>query len=182
MQPFTTTGFTNACFLLFIRTFLMVEAFHMLYKPPDMHSHNIGLALIGVCFDAVGLLLFSQHARYRPVNSAAVGLPSASLSGRGGGRDANLHGVFLHILSDTMTNAGFIVATVAFQWRSWSSAHGVVALTLACVMMHLSYPLARDTGNILLQTIDAEQRAGIDKCVRETSFYDGVLQCRAGHW
>jgi Co/Zn/Cd efflux system component len=51
---------------------------------------------------------------------------------------------------------------------------------IACsiVNIRLTWPLAKHCGMILLQSTPPAIRAGLERCIREISFYDGVLECK----
>jgi Co/Zn/Cd efflux system component len=52
----------------------------------------------------------------------------------------------------------------------------------AAMMSTLAWPLLQVSSRILLQTVPLELESSIDRCIREISTYDGVLECRNMHW
>lgn len=176
------SGFTNAIFLCFVACFLAMESIHRLYKPPSLHTNGWELAVAELVVGLVGVGLFHSH-RTLPTTSTMPSGPGGSGSWAGSrGHACNMHGVFLHVLADCLDAASSIAATWITRHMHWTACHAVLGLALAAVVVHQAWPLTKFTGIILLQTVPPEARIGIERCIREISFYDGVLECRAAHW
>jgi Co/Zn/Cd efflux system component len=94
------------------------------------------MALIGLCVDCFGFILFHKHARSitsrmpLPFSSLTASTSSSAgsassplsleLSGGGsdrGGRESNLAGVFLHVLADVMHHIAHIAAVLLVYWK-----------------------------------------------------------------
>jgi cation diffusion facilitator family transporter len=177
-------GFSNAIFLIFVALFVVMEAFHDLYKPPELHSEGIGMALVGLLVDVSGLGLFSRYRSLRSVQGRKFPMASSKAddSFRNDSHFYNLHGVFLHALCDFASHIGLIFADWLTVTHGWSMSNGLIFCAVAIVMIRSAYPLFHQMALVLLQTAPAHIHAGIQKSLREISFHDGVLECRSAHW
>ena len=99
------------------------------------------------------------------------------------GHYENMHGVCLHVLADLVSHSSTLGAVWVFS--AWPGFPGVFALAFllsAVVILSLVMPLFKATAAMLLMTTPPHLRIGLDRAVREISFYDGVLELRAAHW
>jgi len=131
-----------------------------------------------VLVDIIGLVLFSSHSRLLPESD----FPGHSRTVKWNGRDSNLHGIFLHVLADFFTNCGVLVAIWLNETHGIVYAHGISSVVVSALILVCVYPLFMSTGLILLQTTPETIRSALEKCVRDISTYDGVLECRREHW
>lgn len=97
-------------------------------------------------------------------------------------RNANLHGVFLHIVADLLQSVGNVLGTWAVEGTLLPQAHLVVAVLVACTIGWIALPLAQRTVGLLLLRAAPDTRVAIERCMRQISTLDGVLECRRQHW
>lgn len=141
-----------------------------------MHEEIITFAWLALGVDAVGIYLFSQFARLR----TSAELASSPRPDRG--HHANMHGVFLHAFVDAILQLGVIFGEVMMRWWSWQALHGYIGITVDFVCILCATPLFKQTAYVLLHVTPEHLQAKLDRCVRDISFYDGVLECRSAHW
>lgn len=189
------SAFTNACFLIFVCVFTIIETFHTLYKPGDIHSDSLVMASCGLAVNAIGIALFCKYAtlsstsdvisphqltlqvqRYRNSGSTQDG----SIVDRS--RFNNLHSVYLHVFADILSHSGLLLAAWIINAKGWLLAHPVLVIGISLVVMRSAYPLFDMARMVLLQTVDPALQQGLQRCIREISFRDGVLECRSAHW
>jgi len=105
-------------------------------------------------------------------------------SNHGKGHVENMHSVALHVLADTIGHVSLLVAGVWLQklYPTLTVLYAASFLLSAIIIIHLTLPLFQVTGSILLCTTPASVRIGLERCVREISFYEGVLEVRSVHW
>lgn len=199
-------AFTNAIFLLFVATFMIIETFHTAYAPPAVETDDVVLAVMGLAMDAVGLALFIRYARLSGAEDAhlhaaganpnahiwatsgagAAALASGTVAlGSNGARGhyENMHGVSLHVIADVVGH-GSLLSAVWLQQRfpQLTFLFALSFLLSAVLIVKLVLPLFTSTAAMLLMTTPAHLRLALDRAVREISFYDGVLELRAAHW
>jgi len=173
-------GFTNSIFLIFVALFMIIESFHRWYMPPEIHSDDLYLASLALLIDVVGLAVFHNYHTLRIVPELVSQHQAPQKGDRG--HDANFHGVFLHVKADAYVQMGLMLAEWLVQWKGWSTSHAFTGFIVAYLIVRSVYPLFHHTGMILLQTTSPSIQHGLDRCLREISFYDGVLEYRNAHW
>ena len=159
-------GFTNACFLLFMAFSLLVEALHSVIEENPQHPpYLLGSAVTNCSINLIGVVFFRRYAR------ATVAYRCA--------QDMNLHGIFLHMVSDSMRSGCVILAT----WLRYGAgvghhAEAVTNLGCAVAITALVMPLFRSTSRVLLQSTPEEVHvAALERCLREALAVRGVLDC-----
>ncbi|CAG7832258.1 unnamed protein product [Allacma fusca] len=95
-------GFINSLFLLVVAVVVFFEAFQRLFDPPTLlETHRLlPVSIIGLVVNLCGILAFK--------NSTSVDHSH---------HNANIKGIFLHILADTIGSIGVIISSFAIhQW------------------------------------------------------------------
>jgi cation diffusion facilitator family transporter len=87
--------------------------------------------------------------------------------------DSNMQGAILHVLADTMTSVGAIVALLAGAYAGWAWLDPVVALAAAAVVAAWSVGLVRTTARVLL---DYEAPSSVRAAVQRALEADGDTQ------
>eukprot|EP00823_Brevimastigomonas_motovehiculus_P009094 TRINITY_DN8776_c0_g1_i1.p1 TRINITY_DN8776_c0_g1~~TRINITY_DN8776_c0_g1_i1.p1 ORF type:complete len:314 (-),score=41.95 TRINITY_DN8776_c0_g1_i1:150-1091(-) len=161
-------GFTNSILVVFACVCTIFESFHRFYTPMEIHGSmhvHILLACIAMCVDIVGLFMF----RKSPETNA-------------GGHEINLSGVFIHILSDLSHHVSFSMAAFLWHTYEWILAFSIIPLPISVGMLWITIPLFVRAAKVLLQTTPSSIQRNIEKCVKQISYYDGVLECKNPHW
>ncbi len=61
----TLAGLVNGIFLLFVAFHILVESLERIYNPPVIHPEKmIGVAIIGLVVNILGVTLFHEHAHF----------------------------------------------------------------------------------------------------------------------
>ena len=174
-------AFTNAIFLFFVSTFMVMELFHALVKGVEGGGEGEGggggggvgwEVWVGLLVDVVGLALFS---RWSTAGSAKDS------------RDLNCHSVFLFASSDVLQH---LLALLSAALPVLSSSHALQPLHLqalsylitSVLVLYLTLPLFSVTSQVLLHQTPPHLRAQLERLLREISFHDGVLECRDAHF
>ena len=122
-------GFVNAVFLVFVGVSVVAEALERLWEPPEIHGeHLLTVSVLGLCVNLVGLFFFHDHAHGHGGGGGDHGHShgGAPCAGSQGG-NANMHGVFLHVLADTLGSAGVIVSSLLIRMYGWYLADPVAS-------------------------------------------------------
>jgi len=203
-------AFTQAIFLIFVATFMIIETFHTAYSPPELEYADVCVAFLGLGVDAVGIVCFAKYMALGRQASAeealqqhqashvwssggGVGGAVGSSSSSGGalllgannsrGHYENMHGVSLHVLADLVGHSSLLGAVwFVAAYPSFPQIFALSFLASALLVIRLVLPLFQSTAAILLMTTPAHLRLALDRAIREISFYDGVLEMRAAHW
>eukprot|EP00743_Colponemidia_sp_Colp-15_P009302 GILK01010168.1.p1 GENE.GILK01010168.1~~GILK01010168.1.p1 ORF type:complete len:324 (+),score=40.81 GILK01010168.1:47-973(+) len=174
------TGFTNAVFVVFVSLFMFFHAIHHFVTPRhELSAGIVTISAVRILADVFGVLLFYPYAVYGYVkgNRHAPNTSKVWTS-----HHDNMHAVFLHIICDLLSSAHTIIVSNLFHNRSWSHLDPFISFGLAGLFIYLVTPLCLNTGKILLQTSPSDIRSVIDKCLREATFFEGVLETRHEHF
>lgn len=128
-------------------------------------ANGVGLVVLGlwVAWEAVHRFQSSHPAVVSEVMlvTAIIGLGmntlAASLFHNHAHLDLNLRGAFLHILADTVSSVGVIVAAVLIWAFHWSWADEVISLLIAGVMVIGAVPLIWESLSVLRQGAIAQR-------------------------
>jgi len=160
----TIAGFVNAMFLAFVAVLVFLESVERLFNPPEIRTGGLLLtSVLGFGINMIGVVFFHDLS-----------------SGGGGAGDHhghshddthahshdhghhhhlhndNLHGVFLHVLADTLGSVGVIVSSLLIQWKGWWVADPICSFCISVLIFASVVPLLRSTfASLMLVTPDA---------------------------
>lgn len=92
--------------------------------------------------------------------AVAVGGLAINLAGlwilRGGRSESlNLHGAWLHVLSDALGSVGAIVAAVLVRQLGWNWADPAASVLIGILVVYSAWALIRSTARVLMQAVPA---------------------------
>lgn len=171
-------AFVTLLSVVFVCLFTIVEAFHAL-PPSTVHSQAVPVAILSFATNCIGMIFFYHFSQPNGPSRH----PSAEDRGkREPGRAMNMQGVFLHALNDCLSTAGLLAAFFLSHWRQWAWVYAFVYMAVAFWMLSRCYPLLHSCLLILLQSTPQEVALNLERCIREITFYDGILECSRCHW
>ncbi len=124
-------GLFNAIFVIIISIFILLEAIHRIFNPVPVAAFE--LLLISI----LGLL----------VNLATMFLLHGSSQG-----DHNVKGAFLHVIGDTFSSVGVIIAAFIIMFTRWVFIDPIMSFFIAIIILIWGVQLIRTTTAILLQS------------------------------
>ncbi len=123
-------AFVNGLTLWLIAGIIFREAYYRFFTPAEVHGHGmILIASIGLGINVLTAWML-HGARHT---------------------NLNLHGVFLHILSDALGSAGAIVAGVVIVWTGWYWVDPLTSIVIGVLILLSSFSLVRESVDILMQ-------------------------------
>ncbi len=128
-------GLFNAIFILVISIVISLEAIQRFLFPVPIAAFE--LLLISI----VGFL----------VNLATMALLHGSSQD-----DHNIRGAFLHVIGDTFSSVGVILAAIIIMFTGWVFVDPIVSFFIAVVIMVWGIQLIRTTTAILLQSAPSQ--------------------------
>ncbi|KAL4617588.1 zinc transporter 5 [Arapaima gigas] len=105
-----------------------------------------------------------------------------SHGGGAGGMNANMRGVFLHILADTLGSVGVIVSTVLIRQFGWLIADPICSMFIAVLIFLSVVPLLKDACEVLLLRIPHEHEKDLNTALEKVQKIEGVLSYRDPHF
>lgn len=133
----------NASVLVGTGLFLIIEAAQRVFKPEPVGSMIvIALALLGVVFNAAGMLLIKQDARH----------------------NINIKAAYLHLLTDVMTSVAVLAGGIAMYYLQLYWIDPLISILIAVYLIYAAYAILKDSACILMQFAPAHiDLAGIER-------------------
>jgi cobalt-zinc-cadmium efflux system protein len=128
-------AFANALVLLMAIGALVWEALHRLASPSsEIASQGTTMMVVA----GIGIV----------INTA-----TALLFMRGGKKDLNIRGAFLHMAADALVSAGVVVAGALTLWKGWGWLDPVMSLVIAAVILVGTWNLFRQSLHLLFDGV-----------------------------
>ncbi|KAG0027662.1 putative zinc transporter msc2 [Podila clonocystis] len=169
----TLSGFSNGIFLSLISIFIVIEAIERLVHPPEMNTHRLLLvSFLGFVVNMVGIFAFNHgHAHH--------GHSHGHDHGHGHGHDhhghnANMQGVFLHIMADTLGSVGVIISTLLIDWFGWTGFDPIASMFIAVLIFLSVIPLIKDSAAVLMLEVPDANLGAIEHALGELTNIPGV--------
>jgi cobalt-zinc-cadmium efflux system protein len=123
-------AFLNGLALWLVAGVIFREAYYRFSAPPEVHGQ--GMLVIA----SIGLL---------------VNLLTAWMLHDSHHTNLNVHGVFLHVLSDALGSVGTIIAGVLIIWTGKNWLDPVISIFIGVLVLISSFDLVRESVDILMQ-------------------------------
>ncbi|XP_027719399.1 zinc transporter 5 [Vombatus ursinus] len=204
------SGFINGLFLMVIAFFLFVESVARLIDPPELDTYMLApVSVGGLIVNLIGVCAFS-HAHGHVHGASQGGCHSHDHShshhghshghnhshsdhghshshghshgSSGGGMNANMRGVFLHILADTLGSIGVIVSTILIEQFGWFFADPLCSLFIAVLIFLSVIPLIKDACQVLLLRLPPENEKEINVALEKIQKIEGLISYRDPHF
>ncbi|KAI9018597.1 cation efflux family-domain-containing protein [Phycomyces nitens] len=145
----TIAAYFNSVFLVLISISILVEAVLRLINPPEMSTQRLLLvSFIGLVVNLVGIFAFNHgHAHGHGHGHDHHGHDHH-------GHSANMQGVFLHIMADTLGSVGVIVSTLLIQWFGWTGFDPIASMFIAVLIILSVLPLIRQSAAVLMLELE----------------------------
>uniref|UniRef100_A0A671XK69 Zinc transporter n=1 Tax=Sparus aurata TaxID=8175 RepID=A0A671XK69_SPAAU len=100
----------------------------------------------------------------------------------GGGMNANMRGVYLHVLADTLGSVGVIISTILIRQFGWLIADPICSLFIATLIFLSVIPLLKDACEVLLLRTPPENEKDLNSALEKIEKIEGVLSYRDPHF
>jgi cobalt-zinc-cadmium efflux system protein len=122
----------NGVTLLPIMAYILYEAYRRFVHPESVVvSQMFTVALIGLVVNLVCAVVLADVSR----------------------EDFNLRGAFLHLVGDTASSIGVVLAAVVIHYTKWNFLDPIVSVLIAMVILVWSIGLIRESVDILLEAV-----------------------------
>lgn len=142
----------NGATLVAISLFIFVEAYHRLWQPTEIQgAAMLAVAVGGLAVNVIGLWLLH------------------------GGRNEslNVHGAWLHVLTDALGSVGAILAAGAIWAFEWKWADPVASILIGLLVIYSSWRLLAESVSVLMES--APKGMDVDAVYRTMKETPGVL-------
>ena len=155
-------AFTSAIVLSIIALVIAGESIRRFFVPQSIHFREaILIAVVGLVVNLLSALILKDQPHHHHPGHAEGGHS----------HDLNLKAAYLHVLADTFTALGAIVALCAGYFLGWIWLDAAMGLAGTVVILSWAYTLLRDTGSILLDRVPAS--SDLPVVIREGIENDG---------
>ncbi|KAK7415347.1 putative zinc transporter msc2 [Neonectria punicea] len=166
----TLSGFANGILLMLLSLEIAVEAFERLWEGTE--TKRLGelfvVSTLGLVVNLVGMMAFGHHHHghdhdhghdhgHDHAHDGSLPNDAHSCGGHAGhshGHDnENMHGIYLHILADTLGSVSVIVSTVLTHFWGWAGWDPLASCFIAILIFLSSKPLVYSSARRLLLSI-----------------------------
>lgn len=174
------SGFTNGVLLVFLAIGIFVEGCMRLASPQDVNTlASLPVSVAGLCINIVGVVFFHEahshghghscshghshqhshdhgHNGHSHAHGACGARDELAFAEDGGevpqqvGYDANLRGVYLHILADLLGSVSVIISGIIVHVTGWTRADPACSLCVAGLVLFAAKALLTDSADVLL--------------------------------
>uniref|UniRef100_A0A3Q3KJK0 Zinc transporter n=1 Tax=Monopterus albus TaxID=43700 RepID=A0A3Q3KJK0_MONAL len=184
------SGFINGLFLMVIAFFVFVESVTRLLDPPNINTDMLTpVSVGGLLVNLVGICAFSHAHSHggKSCHGHSHGGHGHSVHGHshgsgGGGMNANMRGVFLHVLADTLGSIGVIISTILIRQFGWLIADPICSLFISTLIFLSVIPLMKDSCEVLLLRAPLEHEKDLNSALEKIEKIEGVLSYRDPHF
>ncbi|EPS33101.1 hypothetical protein PDE_08063 [Penicillium oxalicum 114-2] len=163
----TLSGFANGIFLMIISVEIIYEAVERLSSGSQMHriGELLAVSVAGLLVNLVGIFSF-EHGHHH--------------HGHDHGHDhshgnENMHGIFLHILADTLGSVAVVISTILVHYSGWAGWDPLASCFIAILIFASAVPLVSSTAKSLLLTLPADTEYNIRETLAGVSTLRGVV-------
>ncbi|KAL4808076.1 cation efflux family-domain-containing protein [Aspergillus unguis] len=164
----TLSGFANGIFLMIISVEIIYEAVERLSSGSQMHrlGELLAVSVAGLLVNCVGIMAFDHgHAH---------GHDHGHGHGHSHGNE-NMHGIFLHILADTLGSVAVVISTILVHYSGWSGYDPIASCIIAILIFASAVPLVSSTAKTLLLTLPADVEYNVRETLSDVSTLRGVV-------
>ncbi|KAI7899932.1 Metallo-dependent phosphatase-like protein [Cokeromyces recurvatus] len=167
----TVAAYFNGVFLVLISLSIVTEAIHRLIDPPHINTHRLlFISFIGLVVNLVGIFAFNHghtHAGHDHHHHED--------EHDNNGHSANMKGVFLHIMADTLGSIGVIISTLLIKWYGWTGFDPIASIFISILITLSVIPLIKQSSAILMLELDDQTVAIIEGAIEELKHLEGVI-------
>ncbi|SAM07063.1 hypothetical protein [Absidia glauca] len=170
----TISAYFNGIFLVLISISIVMEAIQRLLDPPEMNTQRLLLvSFVGLIVNLVGIFAFN-HGHAHGHGGHDHGHGHSHGHGHDHGHSANMEGVFLHIMADTLGSVGVIVSTLLIKWFGWTGFDPIASLFIAILIVLSVIPLIKHSASVLMLELDDGVVSQVEGTLEEVKALDQV--------
>ncbi|PYI20056.1 hypothetical protein BO99DRAFT_383144 [Aspergillus violaceofuscus CBS 115571] len=162
----TLSGFANGIFLMIISIEIIYEAVERLSSGSQMHriGELLVVSIAGLLVNLVGIMAFDHgHAHGHDHGH-----------GHSHGNE-NMHGIFLHILADTLGSVAVVISTILVHYSGWPGYDPIASCLIAILIFASAVPLVSSTAKTLLLALPADVEYNVREALAGVSTLRGVV-------
>ncbi|MFC1939586.1 cation diffusion facilitator family transporter [Chloroflexota bacterium] len=148
----------NGVTLVLVSIYIFYEAYQRFLEPPTVKVPLMLLvATIGLIANLAGILLLRKESH----------------------RNLNIKAAFWHIVGDTLSSVGVIIAGIIIAITGWSIVDPIIAVLIGCIILWGAVRLVKESADILLEA--APRHIQVNKVVETIKNVPGVEEVHDIH-
>ncbi|CAM1511313.1 Fc.00g088260.m01.CDS01 [Cosmosporella sp. VM-42] len=177
----TLSGFANGILLMLLSVEIAFEAFERLWEGTQTKrlGELLAVSTAGLVVNLLGMLAFGHHHHghdHGHDHGHSHSHDNHDCHNHGGHshghENENMHGIYLHILADTLGSASVIVSTILTSIWGWSGWDPLASCFIAVLIFLSSKPLVYSSARRLLLSISEDTEYNLRNSL------GGILQQR----
>ncbi|GBG71494.1 hypothetical protein CBR_g8910 [Chara braunii] len=96
--------------------------------------------------------------------------------------DHNMHGIFLHVLADTLGSVGVVISTLLIREKGWLLTDPACSIFISVLIISSVIPLLKHSSEVILQRVPRPLEAAIKKGLDLTLQVEGVVGFHGEHF
>lgn len=172
----TLSGFANGVFLMIISVEIVYEAVERLLSGSEMHriQELLVVSIAGLAVNLVGIVAFDHGHHGHSHGGHGHGHDHGHGHGHSHGNE-NMHGIFLHILADTLGSVAVVISTILVHYYGWAGFDPIASCVIAILIFASAVPLVSSTAKTLLLTLPADVEYNLRDTLAGVSTLRGVV-------
>jgi cobalt-zinc-cadmium efflux system protein len=148
----------NGTILAFVAVYIFYEAYKRFSSPVEVNTQvMLIVAVIGLCANLSAMLLLR-------------GVRGANL---------NIRAAFWHVMGDTISSVGVIIAAIVIYFTGWQFADALIAVLIGCVILWGAVKLVRESVEILMEAVPGHIQ--VDTVIDSIKVVPGVEEVHDVH-
>ncbi|QPG77290.1 hypothetical protein FOA43_004698 [Brettanomyces nanus] len=190
----TLAGFANGSLLLGIVLGIFNQAAQRIVSPVPLErtTELLVVSILGLAVNLVGIFAFNhggdghshghshthghQHneesQQHTNLHSHTHQLEAAAESANY--RNDNMHGIFLHIMADTLGSVGVVISTVMVKHFAWSIIDPLTSIFIGLLILLSSFPLLKSSSSNLLLSLEDGSAQQLKETLGQIRHISGV--------
>ena len=125
---------TNGVVLILVSISIFYEAYHRFFTPPEINTTvMLTIAAIGLVGNVVGMLVLQRSSK-------------GSL---------NVRAAFWHVIGDTMSSVGVVIAGLIIMFTGKTIADPILACVIGVIILWGAFRIVKEASDILLEAVPA---------------------------
>jgi cobalt-zinc-cadmium efflux system protein len=122
----------NGTFLILVSAYIFYEAYQRFLEPPAVKTPlMITIATIGLLANLIGVILLNKASHH----------------------SLNVRAAFWHIMGDTISSVGVIIAGIVILLTGWYIADTIAAVLIGCIILWGAGKIVAEAADILLEAV-----------------------------
>ncbi|XP_002127955.2 proton-coupled zinc antiporter SLC30A5-like [Ciona intestinalis] len=174
------SGFVNGLFLLVVAFFLFYEAFQRLIDPPAINTDKLLYVSVGgLLVNLIGVFVFSHQHHHNHGHSHGYNHHDGHENCHSHSHsDANIKGVYLHVLADLLGSIGVIISSLMVSKWQLLIADPICTLAVASLILCTVKPLLRDSARVLALCAPPHLQKTLQQALSKVNAIEGVTAHR----